>query len=361
MVNIYCSSMQIVQFLSMLLFAKKMDQIKNVIKTSAYFLLSFLVLLIPLLFISIQQNIPPGKTVILLFALGSICNIFFAISTTLEYKLPYSIMDMRDYGTVSALVGALSNLTSLLCTASISFFQRWYSYFGIMTVVFSIGILCVPVSVVLTGTMKDNGYTAKKEDGQPTQTKRNIFCYQPFYALFVPNLLRGLCAGMFALAVSVGYYQGVLDVKSASVLATVSFVTAFLSFLSYPLLSKKLGEHRLLLYFSIGMVVSLPMMLLGHKTTSYILFYGIVSFFINVINNAVPVAITKIVDYDMLGQYSSWRLLCHAIGIALGGLICIPMIDLFGGVITLLIYGVCQLISGVSYYAYMKKYKIDKR
>lgn len=361
MVNDYCSSMQIVQFLSMLSFAKKMDQIKNVIKASAYCHLSSLVLLVPLLFISIHQNIPIGKTVILLFVLGSVCNIFLAISSTLDYKLPYSIMDMRDYGTVSALVGALANLISLLCTASISFFQRWHSYFGIMTVIFLLGTLCVPVSVVLTRTMKDNGYSAKKEDRAQTKTKRNIFRYRPFYALFVPNLLRGLCAGMFTLAVSVGYYQGVLSVKSASVLATVSFVTAFLGFFSYPLLSKKLSEHRLLLYFSIGMVVSLPLMLIGNKTNSYILFYGIVSFLINVINNAVPVAVTKIVDYDMMGQYSSWRLLCHAVGTALGGFLCIPMIDFFGGVITLLIYGVCQLISGASYYVYMRKYGIDKK
>lgn len=351
----YCSVMQVVQSVSMLVTAKWMDRQKNVLRATAYTMLPGLLMLVLLLFMCFWKNIEIDLVTYLVFGIGFVLNVFMALGITLAYKVPYHIMDMEQYAVVISVSGAFLNLANILCTTAISISQRWFSYFDVMMVLLLIGVLLIPVGMWSLFKMKDNGYV-KNVETQTKKKKGNIFKYQPFRKLFPADILRGLCGGVFGLLVSVGYHQGVLDVKSASLLATISFVMAFLQCLTYPLLSKKMGERRMIRYFSIGTLILLPLMLVGKNTYLYLSLYAALAYVINMINNAVPVAITKIVDYEIMGEYSSWRLLLNAAGNAIGGFLCIPLIKMYGGIVALGIFGACQLASGIIYSRYMRKY-----
>ena len=56
-----------------------------------------------------------------------------------------------------------------------------------------------------------------------------------------------------------------------------------------------------------------------------------------------------------MGQYSSGRLLLHTSGSGLAGFLCIRLIDLIGGLPTMILPGVCFLVCGISYFVYRKK------
>ena len=73
------------------------------------------------------------------------------------------------------------------------------------------------------------------------------------------------------------------------------------------------------------------------------------------INVAIPVGITKIVDYGIIGRFTAWRMALNTLGVAAAGILCIPMIDAFGASLTFLISGIMQIISGSVYFALLKR------
>ena len=72
-------------------------------------------------------------------------------------------------------------------------------------------------------------------------------------------------------------------------------------------------------------------------------------------SNAVPVMVLRIVDYDTVGQYTAWRMMIHTSGTAIAGFICIPMLEMFGGIVTLASAGIMLLICAIAYYIIEKQ------
>ena len=356
MVNIYASVMQVVQLATMLIFSKKMDRVKNIICATAYWSAPVLIMLVFLLVMSINHHIPMQGMIVMLFALGGAYNLTYAVYSIFSYKLPYHIIPMKNYGTVQSLSGALTGVVCLAFSAALSFFQRQCTYFFVMKITFLIGIFLVPVMFFVTRAMKKTQIVTRETEKQ-AEKKINMLKYRPFYLLLFPNFFRGFCAGIITVAVTIGYHQRVLDVRSASVLVVIMNAIMLVSCLVYPMFSKKIGEAKMLLFSGIGVFVSLPLMLSNGTSAVFLICYGFVYFFFTIINYAVPVAVTQIVDYSVIGQYSALRLLLHAAGSAIAGFVCTPMLDFFGGLGTLLISGTLQLISGVAYFLYMRKNK----
>ena len=74
------------------------------------------------------------------------------------------------------------------------------------------------------------------------------------------------------------------------------------------------------------------------------------------IDYGVPTAITKIVDYRCIGQYSAWRMVLHTLGTALGGIAVPYLMSALGAVGTLILAGALQAMSGAVYYWYTNFY-----
>jgi hypothetical protein len=64
--------------------------------------------------------------------------------------------------------------------------------------------------------------------------------------------------------------------------------------------------------------------------------------------------VTKIADYDIIGQYSAGRMLLNTLGTSIAGFVCIWLFDRIGVVATMAMSGGLQLFSGVGYYVYLK-------
>lgn len=354
-VNIYISVMQIVQTLSMLLLSEKMDSVKNVIKWHVLPFYAAVPFAVFLVILSLNGDFFADKTIFVLYATGILFNFFYSLHMILTYKLPYHVMDMKIYGRYTAIVGIVSSIAALIITSLLSFFQKMYGFFEVMSYLYFASLILTFVLVFLGLSLKrvNKEIVSEKKENR----KINIFKYKPFYSLLIPNFLRGFCSGIIGLAVSIGFSQNLLDAQSSSYLVIITNAATITGCLFYGLISMKKIEDKLVFLSSLSIFVFLPVMFFGKSTMVFLFFYGIMYFFFILINYGTPVLITRIVDYDVMGQYTSWRLLVSAAGTALAGFCCSGMLEFFGAVLTMLITGSMQLVSGVWYYVYVKKVK----
>ena len=107
--------------------------------------------------------------------------------------------------------------------------------------------------------------------------------------------------------------------------------------------------------FSGGIALFLILMFVVKGTTAFLVMYAGMYFCLNIVNYAIPVAVTQIVDYKVMGQYTSWRMLLNAGGIVIAGFVCIPLLEAVGATATMAITGGAMLAAGLVYYIYMKK------
>jgi hypothetical protein len=79
-----------------------------------------------------------------------------------------------------------------------------------------------------------------------------------------------------------------------------------------------------------------------------------------VVDNAIPVAVTKIVDYSHIGRYTALRMLTHTLGSAIGAAVILHIIDGFGKIPAMIFSGMCILVCGTAYFIYFNKNKTIK-
>lgn len=348
-VNIYCSVMQLVTMSIMLIFSGKIDKINNVIRVSGMLCLPALPLVALLAVMSFDFDVFGNVTLILLYGAGTVFTIAYSFIQILEYKLPYCIMNMTEYGNTMAISGIFIGIASTATSATLSFVQQSCGYFSVMQGVYLLSAIFVMAYVFSTVTMK-NLSAEQRYKKSSNSVKINLFRYRPFYVLALPNLFRGFCLGTVNLIITIGYYTNRINANSASVCIALTYVIMMLGCVSYPFISKRMKEGKMILISSIGTFAALPMMFVHHSTAWFLVFYAIAYFFVTIINYAVPVEVTQIVDYDVVGHYSAWRLLINAMGIAIAGFVCTYLIDFLSPVGAMLLAGGLQLFSGMVYY-----------
>ncbi len=353
-VNILFSVMQAVQSLVMVLFSKKADNLKSVSKALVFFALFRIPLCVYAMILSITSG-NGNMHLAILFFLSVIFNISVGAYSILECKLPYRIMDMSHYGKVVSIANILFGIVNLLVSVLISFFIARYKFFSTMAIAYFITVIGGIYLLHNLSKFKENKIADDKNNTKQNKGK-NIFKYEPFTILIVPNILRGFCLGMIGFVVTIGYYTERIDATSTSYIVIITNAVYILASWMYSFIAEKIKECNILLFASVAVTMFFPLMFLGGRN-AYLIFYGITYFFITIINLTVPVLVTKIVDYDIIGRYSAGRLLLNAFGTMLAGFICMPMLRCMGGLLTLLTSAIAQLISGVCYFCYLKQTK----
>ncbi len=343
-----------VQVGAILIFSLWSDRVRNLIKSTGLCCLLFLPFLV-FLYASCYTVGRWNVFMFLLFATAFIYNVAYGISGILGLKMPYQIMDMHDYNKVSALTGVVVGVSALVLSACLTWLQSSFNFIPLMRVAFAFAILTTVIRIFVTVSMKP---THNLTISKGPVRKFRLLKYKPFSFFIIPNLLRGLCGGLIGMAVSIGYYTGQLNSQSATLLAVITSLVTILGCGIYALLAGRVSERCILLISSIGVFVFMPLITFFSSSAAFLAFYGIAWFMVVFINYAVPVAVTKIADYDTMGRYSAGRMLLNNAGNMLSGFLCIPMFRLVGVQSTMFIFAGMQLISGICYYIYMKKNNI---
>lgn len=353
-VAFYISLMQIVQTAVILAFSALADRIKNIIRATALAYVLAVPVVIYMIYLCFAKDGDVNTRYILLTAFGILFNIGYGIYNVIFYKLPYHVIDMTHYDRATGISGTLGGILTSVLSLIMASLQASFDYFNVMSIVYIITLSLVPIYVATTLSMK------KRNSGavpviEKSDKKINLFTYKPFYILIAPNLLRGFSFGIVTLSVTVGYYFGIIDAKYASILVVITNIITIVGSAVYPFLAQSLGDRKLILISSIGASVSMPLMLAGNNPISFLAAYSAAYVFVTFISASVPVAVTRIADYSVIGAYTGLRMTLHSAGVAISGAVLVGMLKLFGGIPTLLIAGIAQLISGAGYFLYMKK------
>lgn len=353
-VAFFVSAMLVVQMVAMTLTSGAVENMKKMIKVSATIALFHIPLLGALAFFS-SESADKSLLFPIVFATGAVASAFYGIHGVLSYKLPYKIMDIKEYGRILGVSGVFLGLCSTVFSYIISFFSNGeeFEYFGVMRVFFLVGIGFFVLSFLVAGSYRElpdvSGRSVKDE-------KINIFKYKPFYILLAPNILRGFHTGVWGVIMVIGNSSGIVDGEQGAFLSVLLQLALMIGCFIYSRIANKVEDGRLIFLSSIFTAALAPVMLAGKNQTVFFVVYLIVSLFKNFIDYGVPTAVTKIVDYRCIGQYSAWRMVLHTLGTALGGMAVPYMMDIFGAFTTLVIAGAMQALSGFVYYWYTNIY-----
>lgn len=343
-----------VQVAAITIFSIWSDRVRNLIRNYGLSCLLFLPLLV-FLFLACSDVISDHLFLAFLYLTAIIYNIAYGTAGIIGLKMPYQIFDMKDYGRVSGITGVVMGVTAMLLSGALTWLQTAFPYLRIIQVAMGVSIIVTLIRTLMLCSLKPvHSFEIKKG---PVK-KFNFFKYKPFSFFIMPNLLRGLSGGLLSVSVSIGYYTGQLNSQSASILAVITSLVTILGCGIYALIAGRITERMILLVSSIGVFLVMPLVTLFDSTAAFLAFYGIAWFMVVFINYAVPVAVTKIADYDTMGRYSAGRMLLNNAGHMLAGFLCVPMFRFAGVQFTMFLFAGLQLISGICYYIYMKKNNI---
>ena len=359
-IGIFVSVMQIVQLGVITLLSPLMDKIKKVLLVNALFPLLAIPTVILCLYLCVERSMTESTAFLLLIAAGLLWNVAYGIYSVVTYKVPYHIIDMKYYGRLMSCGGAISGLVGVVFSSLMTYMQGRFDYFNVMLAFYGVCIAVIAVYIIVSLSFKECGTAWKTSVGKSERGKVNLLKYKPFSVLVAPNLLRGFCLGVFGMAATVGYYFGILDGATASVMVVINSVVNIFSSIIFEKLNNALGTGNLILSSSILLAASLPLMLIGQNATVFLIFFGLAAFSINVVNCSVPVAVVKIIDYEVAGSYNGYRMMLNTCGSALSGFVFLGLCKLCGGVVAMVIAGACQIFSGVAYYLYLKRSKDAK-
>jgi predicted MFS family arabinose efflux permease len=151
------------------------------------------------------------------------------------------------------------------------------------------------------------------------------------------------------MAITIGYYTEHIDSISANYVIIITNALTILGSFAFSKIARYMLDKNIILLCSIVLAVLLPILTV-FDTGVFLVVYAVIYFFLIILNNIVPVTVTKIIDYKVAGQYSAGRMLLNTLGTSLAGFLCVPMFKAIGVIPTLAISGGMQLVSGIGYY-----------
>lgn len=344
-VTVFVSVMQIVQVLTIFLFSKGSDSVRSVVKTMAGSHILDVPLCLFLLALCFWTFTDLSAVYIVLLVVGGIYSISVGINNVLVYKLPYHIMDMNYYGKYISISSALIGVVSVIFSIVSHFAQTAFGFMPAMCGIYVMTLLIWGFFLFTTYSMKEQPVKLPEK----AKEKINLFRYKPFMLLVLPNVFRGFCLGIVSMAITIGYFTELIGGASANYVIIITNALTILGSFAFSKIARYMRDKNIILICSVVLAVLLPFLTIWN-TGFFLVVYAVIYFFLIILNNIVPVTVTKIIDYKVAGQYSAGRMLLNTLGTSLAGFVCVPMFRSLGVIPTLAISGGLQLLSGLGYY-----------
>ena len=349
LIGVFTSFIQIVNVTVSVIFAGLGDKTKRTKQFSVvtiFPILLFAALLLPFCFIS---GIDAKVIFVLILIGGGIYAAFSALKTIFVYKLPYQLIDMKDYVAFASKEGIISGICSAAAGVLLIFAVRYLPFLHVMACAFITVVVLLVSTAFLIGSMTvgkpDDTYIKEREKN--SRGVLGVLRTKSFSALIAPNVARGLAIGVFGMAAVVGLGSGVLSAELSVWLVPLGSAAAVISSLS-RLLIKRISNSWFCLLGSVLMCV-MPLMAYGGIYV-FMAVFAIASIGYYIIAWACPLVVYEIVSYEIISAYSTYRMVLttagsaaasFAVGFILGK---VPVVYLFA------FAALCQLYSGIAYY-----------
>ena len=279
---------------------------------------------------------------ILLLSVGLVQMFCVGLHTVCDYKLPYFLFKVEEYGVVTAISGVVGSFVSLGVSSLISVLSSKIEFTTLMIFAFILSALFMVLSGVLQLFQKsiiNMDEVQIKEDGKNAIPLSKVFAHPAFYRLIIPNLLRGFATGALSVLAIAAFDLG-FDETVSSALVSVQSAAGLAGCVVFGILSVYINP-RVIAFLGSLTFLFLPLMLSENKYV-FLAVATVVVFGRTFVDYSVPVALMKVVPVEIAGPYNAWRMVLHSGGTLIATSIAafIPIELLFGIAI------VFQLIAG---------------
>lgn len=290
------------------------------------------------------------ETFIFTFAIIA-CIIYFiaySFKGILDYRIPYVILDINQYGSYVNYSGVITNVSGLVVSIVFSFFVVRFEYIRVINICF---ILCM----ILNFTASRLVYLCKEKP--QNNLKKNDFSMkifkEPFMLLLAPaHFIRGISNGVVGMATIIFLSQVSTEVGLSSLLTFLCASGYVIACIIYLLTEKRIPVIYFTLFGGIIMGLSLTFLIMTSKVLTFFILYTLCITGMVFVDNSVPVFITKFIPQKIIGTYTSARMLLTTGGVAVGNMLI--------GVLTetgklqnyAILIGIFSIISSVSFYLY---------
>ena len=357
-VSVFVSAMQVSEVGAMVLLAPFFEKEENLFRLGSIFYLFMLPVTAAITVISLVRGFSVDARFWIMMATGFITYKGIGLASMNGYKLPYKIFDINDYGRICAVAGMITGVISIVSSAVLTRAIEAGDYHSTMA---AVGVLCSLIILFCSWLwLKFREVDVNADRMQKTGRKIRLLSYRPFTLLILPNIFRGLGTGAFNLFTAVGYHMGLIDSVTAGLMVTLGNIAMFLTYFVYRRLALKRIDAELILVSSTALFLLMPMAFVGNNVKVFLIVYALAFFFKVMLEMLCPVAIVPIVDYEIMSQYTAWRVALCLLGIAVAGVITIPLIDRFGVILTMAGYGLLLFAGGLISLVVIKKLLKEK-
>ena len=336
---------QVSEAVSMLLFSGRLEREKRILKAYVRLLLLLLPMIVCMLVVSLTGGKEPEKAFIAMLITGAITYGGVGVTGALAYKIPYLLIDMKEYGRVIGMQGTISGCTCMVLSLGMSFLLKKTSY--------RTAAPFFPLAAILALTVLIFNMNSVKKVADPPVTesgKIDLFRYRPFVLTFFPNLARGIGGGILGIMTTVGYHAGIIDSVSATYMVFITYATSMLGCFIFSRVSRFGHDGAVILFCGVFMCILMPFMVAKNSLVLFLAIYGACQLLRATIDIAAPSALAKVIDYRAVVQCSAWRLALYMLGAAVSSYAALPLMDRFGYTAVLSVCGLLHLIMGIGYF-----------
>lgn len=345
MFNSFIQIAQTLMMVAMTFFSGKIRKVKFVTGLSY---LSLAVLASVFLLGACNPSIVGKPYTIAVFIAAGISYVGVGLYTILVYCLPYYVIDMKEYGKMTSLSGALAGGCAFVLSFVHAFIVAKFDYMQAMAWFFVLSIVCFALTSCVCLSMKEiesRGEIAKTTKADVLAAFKN----KDTYILLLPNFARGIATGVMSVIAVIAISAGILDSKTSSYVNIVMQVASLLGSLLFAFSYKKAPPKNLLLIATLIVCAVFPFCICFGTVPFLALFFAVYIFRV-IVDTAISVVVTEIIPKEQIGAYTSIRMLVFTGAQAVSTLIVSPIVRLVGYVGLLIFTSVMQLVCGLTYY-----------
>ena len=283
---------------------------------------------------------------IMLAAIGILQQISTGLFTVCDYKLPYYIYRIEDYGIMTAICGIANSVLSFVVGLVISNLSARMPYTRVMIFAFSISAILMGIafiSTIMQRSLRQDDADSEPNKKDTKSTLRELISNPYFTRLIPANFMRGFAAGVTAVLATVALDLGHSEAVTTAMVSAQSCALLIACAL-FGVTSRKIPTNLVTLIGSITMML-FPLLLIKNSLLFLILF-TIIFFGRTLIDYAIPTQLIRIVPVELSGPYNAWRMAMHN-----GGMLIATTVAAWLPVpILLSLAALFQMISGLAYF-----------
>ncbi len=352
-IGIYTSMTNIVQIIVMILGIIFVDQVSDARKLMSKLSLSPVLFCVSMLLFCVFDNAPIKVVFLSALILSAFQNLLDGFKNVLSYRLPYQIIQIEKYEKLQNIIGIVGGILSVAITIAISIFSTVVDFSLVMIGGFFISILLCVFSSIACQRMEIVNIMPKEEKFRVSKLGKREFLY-----FYFPNFLRGCANGMVGMMAVICIHEISNDASVVSGMTVALSISAILGSVLYRILGKRVKTKSVFMLGSLILFIALPLTLLGRIGAVFFVFYLIAGIGYSMVSISGAVYATELIKAEDIGAFSSMRLIMIAAGQAVSSYIIGILIGKIPSVLIIMIFGVCQFVTGILHYCYKNKIQL---